>query len=174
MYKLSFVIADGARARFLRVRDLPEVHPPSSELVESLDLVNPVHRLPDRDIYVETKPGAHSRLRPGHAPSPAQAHDDRRNEARQVREQRFADRVLAALDEVSLADATRTLFVVEPRFLGCLRKGMERGKWRDVAVEAKNLSKQSLDELRRRLIHDRHLAPSCRRSATTENAARRE
>lgn len=162
MYKTSFVIADGARARFIRVRHNPDPVVGGQELIEVFDLLNPTHQLKDRDIYSETKPGADSRIRPSCAPSPAQAHDDRRSDARDVREQRFADRLLAAVEKAA-PDGSRLLFVVEPRFLGFLRPGLERTGLKGCEMEPKNLSKLSLDELRRRLIEDGHLPESCRR-----------
>jgi protein required for attachment to host cells len=114
------VVVDGTRAR-LFTADGPL-------LVEQLTLVNPVHRMPERERYSESKPGR--RDSPG---GPSQTFDDHRAKHDREYERRFAKkianetftRVDAGVDRIVLVSNAPMLGLLRPELEGLAARGAE-------------------------------------------------
>jgi protein required for attachment to host cells len=145
------VVANGSRARiFFLIQGGTSIEP-TARLQEVDDLVNPVQRMPDREVFSEPHPGV--RTHPGGLrPQPLTDHRDQHDAEF---ERRFARLVADKVVQISRDKAaTRVVLAAETRMLGHLRKELPPKLEIELDTVGKDLTLLTGTEL-----HD-HLAES--------------
>ncbi|MGC9456734.1 MAG: host attachment protein [Halothiobacillaceae bacterium] len=153
--KTWVIVADAARARFLRVTDNagayrgsaanPSSRPmPKGALEEVEELLNPAGRSAGADLVTD-RPGATSD-RKGEALHAYEPHTSPRD----VEAQRFAQQVVQALEQAQQRGRMERFYLVAaPRFLGMLREKLGNGlKQAMVADIAKDYSAHQPEAIR--------------------------
>jgi protein required for attachment to host cells len=146
MTTTCIIVADGARARFitLHLPEDPKVEG-GARLVEHEDLVNPEADVPQRGLFSDRAGRAHA--------SPvgaAHALDDHREDHQRETTRRYVRRVVEHAERfVSAQQATRLLFVAEPRLLGTWREQLPYERFRGVEVVevGENVSRRPLEQI---------------------------
>jgi protein required for attachment to host cells len=144
------VVADEARARIFTAA--------GRALTEQPALANPERRVPDHELFSESRPGT-QRGGPG---APAHTLEDHRARHVEEMERRFARHI--AHDVEGLAAARGAEFVVlvaAPRMLGHLRRAFAAARHRGVDVRElpRNLHELTTDALAERLATEGLLRP---------------
>ncbi len=159
------LVANATRARvFLLDAPEGEYAPTLTQLVEVSQSTRPEQRAKDSEVFSDSRPGA--RLDGPHGSGHGVS--DRRDGARRMAEQRFADQVVEeALRIFDDAGVTRVVFVAGPSMLGLLRPAVARKQagqtqWR-VSELPRELSRLSPSALHDALAAAGHLPARSRR-----------
>lgn len=103
-----FVVVEGATARWLTLE--------RGELVEQRKLLNPEHRLPEREIFSESKSGRRDVVA-----GPAQSFDDHRGAHGRESDRRFAKAIVQETLRMLESKDQRVVLVSGSPMLGLLR-----------------------------------------------------
>jgi protein required for attachment to host cells len=146
MARTCIIVADGARARFITL-EIPE-DPPiegGARLVEHEDLVNPEADVPARGLFSDRAGSAHASPK-----GAAHALDDHREDHERETERRYVRQLMEHAEGfVKAQQATRLMFVAEPRLLGTWREQQPYDRLRAVEIVevGENLSRRPLDQI---------------------------
>jgi len=151
-----------AQARFycLEPVEYPELES-GPKLCEVAEISNPEKRMPDREIYTDTKTGR------GRAPGkgPAHGYDDHREKRGEESSRKFSRIVLEKIRELALKQDTKTVILAAPpKMLGMLRQEVYLLKREGIGVHehSKDLTKLSPREIHEHLAKE-GLIPALRR-----------
>ena len=161
MSDYAVVVIGGARARFFTLEpvEFPDLES-GPRLVERGELLNPEGRLPERDLYADSKTGR------GRAPGGrAHGYDDHRSEHDEEIERRFTRQVLERANQLAQEHQARSLILAAPsRLLGFLRPDLDGLIKQGIEVKklAKDMIKLSSDQIQAHLAKE-DLLPERRR-----------
>ncbi len=120
-YCVAVVSEAEAKFFYLKPVEFPELES-GPRLEQAGQLSNPEKRLPDREIYTDSKTGR------GRAPGkgPAHGYDDHRSKKEEESDRKFGREVLEKAKDLALKAKCRILILVaQPKMLGLLRQDME-------------------------------------------------
>jgi len=148
MVRTCIVVADSAHARFITL-EMPQAHEmdEGAHLVEREDLVNPEAEIPERWLFSDRAGRAHASPK-----GAAHALDDHRRAHLRESERRYARRLVEHAERfVKDQQASRLMFVAEPRLLGTLREQLPYERFHAVEIVeiGENLSRQPLKQIQR-------------------------
>jgi len=144
-----------AQAKFYCLE--PVEHPElesGPKLCELAQISNPEKRLPDREIYTDTRTGR------GRAPGkgPAHGYDDHRERRDEESSRKFSRTVLEKIRELALSQDTKVVILAaQPRMLGMLRQDVYllRREGIEVYEHSKDLTKLSPRQVHEHLAKER-------------------
>ena len=148
-----------AQAKFycLEPVEYPELES-GPRLCEMGDISNPEKRMPDREIYTDTKTGR------GRAPGkgPAHGYDDHRERRGEEASRRFSKEVLEKIRELALKrDTKKVILAAPPKMLGMLRQDVHLLTREGIEVQehSKDLTKLSPREIHEHLAKEGLIPP---------------
>jgi protein required for attachment to host cells len=120
MKRSCIAIVDASRARLYVYEEAAN---PGHELREVRDLVNPGRRLPDRDVFSESRPSLGQQGRPGPSGEPGSTKDDHRDDHIGMMDMKFAKEIVDEIDKLVRTEGLGHLILIAaPKMLGELRK----------------------------------------------------
>jgi len=152
MKRVLIATVDAARARLYTYQEDAR---PGSELREVRDLINPGRRLPDRELFSESRPPLGPSGMAGPNVSGGPGKDDHRDDHIAMMDTKFAKEIVDELDKILRAEGYGHLILLAPpKMLGTLRKTNGIFKRNGLAVDEvpRDLSNLTVAQL-----HD-HLA----------------
>jgi protein required for attachment to host cells len=152
MKRALIATVDAARARIYTYQEDAK---PGSELREVQDLTNPGRRLPDRELFSESRPSLSPSGMVGPNVSGGPAKDDHRDDHIAMMDTKFAKEIVEELDRIVRTEGYGHLILLAPpKMLGTLRKANGIFKRGGLAVDE---VPRDLSNLTAAQLHD-HLA----------------
>jgi len=159
MGEYCIAIVSEAEAKFycLEPVEYPELES-GPKLCEMAKISNPEKRVPDREIYTDSKTGR------GRAPGkgPAHGYDDHRGKRDEESSRRFSKNVVEKVRDLVLKhDARKVIIAAQPKMLGLLRQDIRLLKREGIHIEehTKDLTKLSPREIQEHLAKEGLVPP---------------
>lgn len=159
MGEYCIAIVSEAEAKFycLEPVEYPELES-GPKLCEIAKISNPEKRVPDREIYTDSKSGR------GRAPGkgPAHGYDDHREKRDEESSRKFSRTVLEKVKDLAMQqDAKKVIIAAQPKMLGLLRQDIPSLKREglDIKEYTKDLTKLSAREIHEHLAREGLVPP---------------
>ena len=162
MVEYCIAIVSEAEARFYCLEPVPFPELESGpKLCEKAGIYNPEKRIPDREIYTDSKTGR------GRAPrrGPAHGYDDHRSKREEESDRKFSRSIIEKVRDLALKEDTKkVILAAQPRMLGVLRQELNILKREGIEVQeyTKDLTKLAPREIHEHLAKE-GLVPPLRR-----------